>query len=100
MQTGADFLLPICNSLNRTALFDNGIVTTDGATISARPRGSGGPDLETFECLAPGSPLSRSCENSGICCLGTRRFCCGDTKVLSCRGRLKGFQQRRHSEDV
>src|SRR5262245_33704619 len=29
------------------------------ATLSVRARGSGHPDFETFECLAPGFPLAR-----------------------------------------
>src|SRR4051794_21772959 len=33
--------------------------TSRGAPHSVRPRGSGGPHLEAFECVTPRSPLSR-----------------------------------------
>src|SRR6266545_5509120 len=35
------------------------VTSVNQAANSVRPRGSGDPDLETFEHLAPGSPLSR-----------------------------------------
>jgi len=57
-EQGPIFLcLNVGNALQGGTLFDNRIGGECGATPFVRPRGSGGPVLESFERAAPGSPL-------------------------------------------